>query len=99
MSKEELMVSLVVPTNGVIEWVFPVLDSIYQDEPEHSRFEVIVTDNGDNEEFQRQMESYCARYDNLIYRKTQAKQFLNQVEAFKLASGRLIKFVNHRLRS
>ena len=42
MSKEELMVSLVVPTNGVIEWVFPVLDSIYQDEPEHSRFEVIV---------------------------------------------------------
>ena len=70
MSKEELMVSLVVPTNGVIEWVFPVLDSIYQDEPDHGRFEVIVTDNGDNEEFQRQMESYCARYDNLIYRKT-----------------------------
>ena len=59
MSKEELMVSLVVPTNGVIEWVFPVLDSIYQDEPDHGRFEVIVTDNGDNEEFQRQMESYC----------------------------------------
>lgn len=98
MSKEELMVSLVVPTNGVIEWVFPVLDSIYQDEPDHGRFEVIVTDNGDNEEFQRQMESYCARYDNLIYRKTQAKQFLNQVEAFKLASGRLIKFVNHRMK-
>jgi hypothetical protein len=42
------------------------------------------------------MGEYCEKYENLIYKKTEAKQFLNQVEAFKLASGSLIKFVNHR---
>lgn len=98
MSEKQVMVSLAVPTNGVTEWVLPVLDSIYQDDTDHQAFEVIVTDNGDNEEFRRKMEQYCERYDNLIYQRTTAKQFLNQVEAFKLASGRLIKFVNHRMK-
>lgn len=98
MSREQVKVSLAVPTNGVIEWVFPVLDSIYQDDADRQAFEVIVTDNGENEEFRRKMEKYCGQYDNLIYQRTEAKQFLNQVEAFKLASGRLIKFVNHRMK-
>lgn len=98
MSEKQVMVSLAVPTNGVMEWVFPVLDSIYQDDADRQAFEVIVTDNGENEEFRREMEKYCRQYDNLIYQRTTAKQFLNQVEAFKMASGKLIKFVNHRMK-
>lgn len=42
------------------------------------------------------VEQYAARYQNLIYKKTDAVQFLNQIEAFKLARGNMIKFINHR---
>ena len=42
------------------------------------------------------MKIYSKAHDNLIYRKTNAVQFNNQIEAFKLASGKLIKFINHR---
>ena len=92
-----LILSLCIPTNGVTEWVFPVLASIEQQREEHMNFEVIVADNGKNIEFQNQMIDYVKKYPYVVYRKTNAEGFLNQVEAFKLASGALIKFVNHRM--
>ncbi|MDE7422958.1 MAG: glycosyltransferase, partial [Lachnospiraceae bacterium] len=55
-------VSLCIPTNGVIEWVFPVLDSIYKQNVDNDMFEVIVTDNGNNEKFSEEMEIYLKKY-------------------------------------
>lgn len=95
---KDKVLSLCIPTNGIIEWVLPVLDSIYSEEPDQSLFEVIITDNGSNEEFYKLMLEYSKRYCNLIYKKTEAIQFLNQIEAFKLAEGCLLKFINHRMR-
>lgn len=92
----EIQLSLCIPTNGILEWVKPVLDSIYSEEKPIAKFEVIVTDNGNNEKFYEFMKKYSKAHDNLIYRKTNAVQFNNQIEAFKLASGKLIKFINHR---
>ena len=92
----EIQLSLCIPTNGILEWVKPVLDSIYSEEKPIAKFEVIVTDNGNNEKFYEFMKIYSKAHDNLIYRKTNAVQFNNQIEAFKLASGKLIKFINHR---
>ena len=92
----EIQLSLCIPTNGILEWVKPVLDSIYSEEKPIAKFEVIVTDNGNNEKFYEFIKKYSKAHDNLIYRKTNAVQFNNQIEAFKLASGKLIKFINHR---
>lgn len=98
MSDEhEVLVSLCIPTNGIIEWVRPVLDSIFAEKNPCGSYEVIVTDNGENAEFEEMMHVYEKKYANLIYCKTDAVQFLNQIEAFKLASGALIKFINHRM--
>lgn len=88
--------SLCIPTNGIIEWVFPVLDAIYNQDVDNELFEVIVTDNGNNEEFERLIKEYSKAHKNLVYKKTTAFEFLNQIEAFKLAQGDLIKFINHR---
>ena len=96
MSKE-ILVSLCIPTNGILEWVLPVLESIYNQSVDRDLFEVIVTDNGTNTDFQKQMQLYSTLYENMIYKETTAVQFQNQIEAFKLASGQLIKFVNHRM--
>lgn len=90
------VVSLCLPTNGVIEWVFPVLDSIYRQNVDDSLFEVIVTDNGENDEFKTMMEKYAKEKENLIYKKTNAFMFHNQLEALKLASGEYFKLINHR---
>lgn len=95
--KNEIYLSLCIPTNGVIEWVVPVIESIYAQECDSNKFEVIVTDNGSNDQFRARMLEYVDKYSNFIYQKTDAFMFLNQIEAFKLAKGYLIKFVNHRM--
>lgn len=33
--------------NGVVEWVFPVLDGIYSQNCDDDQFEAVVTDDGD----------------------------------------------------
>lgn len=90
------LLSLCLPTNGVIEWVFPVLDSIYNQKCASDLFEVVVTDNGDNVAFKERMHQYVDTHSNIVYEETNAFSFLNEIEAYKRASGELIKFVNHR---
>ena len=90
------VISLCLPTNGVSEWVFPTLDSIYSQNIENSLFEIIVTDNGNNDDFYVKMQNYLKNHENLTYKKTNAYMFENQLEALKLASGLFFKFVNHR---
>ena len=91
-----IYLSLCIPTNGIVEWVFPVLDKVYAQETNPEEWEIIVTDNGDNEEFYEKMTDYAAGHDNLIYKKTDAVLFQNQIEALRLASGEFLKFMNHR---
>ena len=90
------IVSLCIPTNGVIEWVFPVLESISKQGVDSELFEVVVTDNGNNIMFKNKMKEYVRLHNNIIYEETNALPFLNEIESYKKASGELIKFVNHR---
>ncbi|HFI0317593.1 TPA: glycosyltransferase [Streptococcus suis] len=92
----DYLISLVIPTNGISEWVIPVLDSIYSQSISENLFEVIVVNNGDNTVFENLMLKYSEKHNNLIYKKTDADLFLNQIEGFKLARGSFIKFINHR---
>lgn len=88
--------SLCLPTNGIIEWVFPVLDEIYKQDVNEEEWEVVITDNGENQEFYEKMIEYESKHTNLIYKRTKAHMFQNQIEALKLATGEYLKFLNHR---
>lgn len=90
------VLSLCMPTNGIIEWVIPVLNSIYSQNVKLDEYEVIVTDNGDNEQFEEMMKDFQNNHVNLKYRKTRAVLFENQLEALKIATGQYLKFINHR---
>ena len=90
------LVSLCMPTNGVIDWVFPVLESIYNQNVNNELFEVVITDNGNNTEFKKSIKEYLQTHINIVYAETQALPFVNEIESYKKASGELIKFVNHR---
>lgn len=91
-----MKLSLCIPTYGVIEWIFPVLNSIYSQGVDEETFEVIVTDNGDNKSFEEQMTQYKKEHSNIIYFKNNSYLFDNQLESLKLATGDYLKFVNHR---
>lgn len=90
------LVTLCIPTNGVPKWCQPVFESIYQQGIDENLFQVVVTDNGDNQEFKRIAHQYQADHKNFVYQETNAQGFLNQIESFKLAEGKLVKFLNHR---
>ena len=93
-----LKVSLCMPTNGVVEWVFPVLESIYNQGVDETLFEVVITDNGHNSEFKDKIKSFVSEHSNIVYAETEALPFINEIESYKRAHGELIKFVNHRTR-
>lgn len=90
------LVTLCIPTNGVPEWCQPVFESIYQRGVDETLFQVVVTDNGNNQEFKEIAHQYQAEHKNFVYQETEAQGFLNQIESFKLAEGKLVKFLNHR---
>lgn len=91
------LLSICIPTNGIIELIFPVLESIYaQKDVDQSLFEVVVMDNGDNAEFKIKIKDFANQHSNLIYKETDYKGFLNESECYKAARGTFIKFINHR---
>lgn len=89
-------VSLCFATNGISEWLFPVLDSIYKQDVNYDKYEVIVTDNGNNKQFQKDIKKYITKYPNFIYSHNNSHEFMNQIESIKLARGNLVKVMNHR---
>jgi hypothetical protein len=91
-----LKLSLCISTNGMSEWVIPVLESIYAQDVDPSTFEVIITDNSENDSFKSNINHFLSKYQNISYLKTEEKEFLNQIKSFSLAKGTYIKFVNHR---
>ena len=90
------LISLCIPTNGVIQWVFPVLDSIYAQNVDSDLYEVVVMDNGYNSEFKKKIREYAKNHDNLVYCETNAYEFMSEIETYRAASGYFIKFINHR---
>lgn len=90
------LLSLCIPTYGVSEWVFPVLDSIYNQANDLTMFEVVVTDNGNNTKFKKKIREYAENKSNLSYFETKASSFVNEIESYKRAKGLFIKFINHR---
>lgn len=90
------LLSLCIATTGVTEWVDKVVESIYSQNEDDALFEVIITDNGDNDDCMHFITKKFSAHKNLYYKRTSSKLFLNQVDAFKLASGLFIKLINTR---
>ena len=93
---ENQLVSFCIPTNGIVEWVFPVINTILNQGVDTDLFEIVITDNGNNEEFKNEIQNYLKKYHNIVYLETTSEGFLNQVDCFNLAKGPFVKFINHR---
>lgn len=93
MTRQRLL-SICIPTNGNVQWVIPVLESIYMQNVDHDDFEVIITDNGITDELERALSQ--KKYSNLYYERTNAIGFLNIVNSLQAAKGLFCKLHNHR---
>ena len=99
MSKEvgdSVLLSLCIPTNGIVKWVIPVIDSIYAQQVDNALFEVVITDNGKADDLSKAIADYS--YPNLHYYHTTSEGFTNQIDAFEKCSGMFCKMLNHRSR-
>lgn len=93
MNKQPLL-SLCIPTNGVVEWILPVLESIYSQKYDNEKFEVVITDNGKDSHLSEHIAKMT--YPNLRYRQTKDEGFLNLVSSLKDGKGMFCKMINHR---
>lgn len=94
---QEPFVSLCIPTSGVAKWILPVLDSIYAQNIPRTLFEIVITNNGpQNEQLDAEILKMMSLYGNIKYQYNKSEPFVNEIEAYKLASGKMIKFINHR---
>ena len=91
---KKILLSLCIPTNGIVEWIMPVIESIYAQGVDNSLFEVVVTDNGDKDDLQEAVENI--EFENFHYYRTTSKGFTNQIDAFEKCSGEFCKMLNHR---
>lgn len=88
------ILSLCIPTNGAVKWVLPVLDSIYKQNYNLSKYEVVITDNGKDSKLASYLKDY--NYANLRYIQTNDEGFLNLVTSLKKGRGLFCKMINHR---
>ncbi|SEA87729.1 hypothetical protein SAMN05216462_2919 [Xylanibacter ruminicola] len=93
MDKQPIL-SLCIPTNGAVDWILPVIESIYSQGYDNEKFEVVITDNGKDS----QLPAHIARmdYSNLRYKQTTDEGFLNLVSCLKEGKGLFCKMINHR---
>ncbi|MCQ2597746.1 MAG: glycosyltransferase family 2 protein [Treponema sp.] len=92
-SKEKLL-SICIPTFKR-EYLIPeLLDSIYSQNIDHTLFEVCISDNSETDETKNVIEQKFSNIDNLKYKKSTCKGFLNSIEALKLGSGSFLKLHN-----
>lgn len=94
MGTNPILLSICIPTNGIVEWVVPVIDSIYAQGVDNSLFEVVITDNGEKPDLMETVKKF--KQKNFHYYKTTSKGFTNQIDAFEKCEGQFCKMLNHR---
>jgi hypothetical protein len=93
--KNEIILSICIPTNGRISIIEKTLDSIYENlELDSKNFEVILSDNSSDHQLEFLLIKYC-KYSNIVYAKSKNHGFLNSVNALKLGQGRFLKLHNN----
>lgn len=95
MQNHRPILSICIPTNGVVEWVVPTLESVYSQNVDFSLFEVVITDNGEDSKLGEAIKNY--KYPNLVYIQTKDKGFLNLVTCLQKGNGLFNKMLNHRM--
>ncbi len=88
------LISICIPAYKRVEIFKKTIESIYKsaENIEHNLFEVVVSDNDDDQELKPIVESF--KYDNLSYFYSKCKGFLNSYFALSYGKGQFLKLHN-----
>ncbi len=92
--KNEIILSICIPTDGTLRWVSQVLDGIYQQKCDTSKYEIVITDNGTSDDLESYIEAN--QFHNLTYKRSTSNGFRNIIDSLKLGKGLYCKVLNHR---
>ncbi len=88
--------SICIPTNGRLNILKNTLDSIFLNCNQlYDDFEVILSDNSDNNDLELMLIEYFSEIPNIIYSKSSYPGFLNSINALKIAKGDFLKLHNN----
>ncbi len=89
-----MLLSICIPTKDRAFYLKETLDSIINDNVSPDLYEIVISDNSDNNETKLLAEQYSSAGINMVYYKNPEKGFYNSIQALKLGNGDLLKLHN-----
>lgn len=88
------LLSICIPTYKRADILRETLHSIYNQNVDHSLFEVCISDDSPDNETEKMMAAEFSSIDNLTYKKVPDCGFYNLINALKLGNGEFLKLQN-----
>lgn len=89
-----MLVSICVPTKDRVLYLKETLDSIVNDNVNPELYEIVISDNSDDNETKLLADQYLSAGINVVYYKNSEKGFYNSIQALKLGNGDFLKLHN-----
>lgn len=89
-----MLVSVCIPTKDRVLYLKETLDSIINDNVNPELYEIVISDNSDDNKTKLLAEQYLSAGVNIVYYKNLEKGFYNSIQALKLGNGEFLKLHN-----
>lgn len=88
------LASICIPTCKRPEIVAATVKSLLSQNVDHQLFDICITDNSETNETEMAIKPILKKYNNLKYKRTTCKGFLNSIESLKFGDGEYLKLHN-----
>lgn len=88
------LLSICIPTKNRINYLKRTIQSIIDDDVDPSLYEIVISDNSDNDEVKEYIETLSDKKIKIIFFKNELKGFYNSVKALSFGTGDFLKLHN-----
>lgn len=88
------LLSICIPTRNRINYLKETIGSIIDDGVEPSLYEIIISDNSDNDEVEEYVKRLSIKKINIRYYKNEVKGFYNSINSLSYGNGDFLKLHN-----
>lgn len=89
-----MLLSICIPTKDRPSLIKETIDSIVSSKVNKNNYEIVISDNSDNDETFDIVKSYVENGINIVYYKNPEKGFYNSINVLTLANGDFLKLQN-----
>jgi len=89
-----IYLSICIPTKNRLDYIKTTINSIIDDDVDNSLFQIIISDNSDNDHTEKYAKELQANGYNIKYYRNPVSGFYNSIQALRLGDGELLKLHN-----